>query len=167
MKQEEKQLLLKDLCARLQYGVYVLIHDTFEYSPMPCENVYLKSSDISSLIDSISLNERYNSKDKRFNRIIREHKDFLEFKPYLRPISSMTQEEIDEYDAELDKDMDIVIDGALDKDRHITSDGKHNFSKNFVAHFGNDWLNKKGFDYRGLIPMGLALEAPEGMYKTE
>ena len=28
-----------------------------------------------------------------------------------------------------------------------------------------DWLNKKGFDYRGLIPMRLALEAPEGMYK--
>ena len=30
-----------------------------------------------------------------------------------------------------------------------------------------DWLNKKMFDYRGLIPMGLALEAKEGMYKTE
>lgn len=30
-----------------------------------------------------------------------------------------------------------------------------------------DWLNKKMFDYRGLIPMGLALKAPEGMYKIE
>ena len=30
-----------------------------------------------------------------------------------------------------------------------------------------DWLNKKMFDYRGLIPMGLALEAPEGMYSTQ
>ena len=28
-----------------------------------------------------------------------------------------------------------------------------------------DWLNKKGFDYRGLIEKGLALEAPEEMYK--
>lgn len=28
-----------------------------------------------------------------------------------------------------------------------------------------DWLNKNGFDYRGLIPMGLANEAPEDMYK--
>jgi hypothetical protein len=28
-----------------------------------------------------------------------------------------------------------------------------------------DWLNKKMFDYRGLIPMGLAIEAPEGMYE--
>lgn len=30
-----------------------------------------------------------------------------------------------------------------------------------------DWLNKNMFDYRGLIPMGLALEAKEGLYKTE
>lgn len=27
-----------------------------------------------------------------------------------------------------------------------------------------DWLNAYHFDYRGLIPMGLAIEAPEGMY---
>ena len=32
------------------------------------------------------------------------------------------------------------------------------------CHLSIDWLNKYGFDYRGLIPMGLALEAPEGMY---
>ena len=31
---------------------------------------------------------------------------------------------------------------------------------------GNDWLNKKMFDYRGLIPIGLALEAKEDMYKS-
>ena len=30
-----------------------------------------------------------------------------------------------------------------------------------------DWLNEHHFDYRGLIEKGLALEAPEGMYKTE
>ena len=30
-----------------------------------------------------------------------------------------------------------------------------------------DYLNSKHFDYRGLIEKGLALEAPEGMYKTE
>ena len=82
-------------------------------------------------------------------------------------MSSMTQEEIDEYDSELDKDLNIVMNGALDKDRHITSNGKHNFSKNFVEHFGNDWLNSHHFDYLGLIEKGLALEAPEGMYKTE
>ena len=31
----------------------------------------------------------------------------------------------------------------------------------------NDWLNKNMFDYCGLIPKGLAIEAPKGMYKEE
>jgi len=30
-----------------------------------------------------------------------------------------------------------------------------------------DWYNAHHFDYRGLIEKGLAIEAPEGMYKTE
>ncbi len=142
MTQEEKQLVLIDLCARLPYGVRVY----------------------DALNDRIYIIEWFNplnaiTSGAGFTTPIEE------CKPYLRPMSSMTQEEIDEYDAELDKDMDIVMSGALDKDRYITSDGKHTFSKNFVAHFDIDWLNKNMFDYRGLIPMGLALEAKEGMYK--
>jgi hypothetical protein len=35
------------------------------------------------------------------------------------------------------------------------------------TYYGIDWLNEKMFDYRGLIPMGLALEAPEGLYKIK
>ena len=57
MTKEEKELLLKDLCARLPYEVYVSVHDTFKYSTVPYETVYLSASDISFLIDSISLNE--------------------------------------------------------------------------------------------------------------
>ncbi len=136
MTQNEKDLLLKDLCARLPYGVHVLVHDTFEYSTVPFEKVYLKSSDISSLIDSISLNERYNSKDKRFNRIIKERKDFLEFKPYLFPLSSMTEEQNLEY---------------------LRTCKGGNASIPTLASF--DWCDKNHFDYRGLIPMGLAEDA--------
>ena len=141
MTREEKQLLLKDICARLPYGVCVLVHDTFKYSTVPYENVYLKSSDTSSLIDSISLNERYNSKDKRFNRIIKEHKDFLEFKPYLRPMSSMAEKEMRDW---------------LTYKQIGTSWEEDSRSI--------DWINAHHFDYRGLIPMDLAIEAPEGMY---
>ena len=154
MTQEEKDFLLKDLCARLPYGVYVLVHDTFKYSTVPYENVYLKSSDASSLIDSISLNKRYNSKDKLFNRIIKEHKDFLEFKPYLRPMSSMTEEEYNSMSWE----------GC---NRVINYSVKHGFQFVEIASFTIEilnWLNANQFDYRGLIPMGLALEAKEGMY---
>ena len=139
MTPEEKELLIKDLCARLPYGIKCKL-----------------SADGVSLVEDLQL--------AGLSQFLYGRLDVI---PYLRPMSSMTQEEIDEYDSELDKDLDIVMNGALDKDRHITSDGKHNFSKNFVAHFGNDWLNKNMFDYRGLIEKGLALEATKDMYKTE
>ena len=142
MTKEEKELLLKDLCARLPYGVFVSVHDTFKYSTVPYENVFLKASDISSLIDSISLNERYSNKDKRFNRIIKERKDYLEYKPLLFPMSSMTEEQEIEYDATF---------AAI-----IYEDGRKDSAMTYKSF---DWLNKNHFDYRGLIPMGLAIDA--------
>ena len=62
-----------------------------------------------------------------------------DFKPYLRPMSSMTEDEEDE----------------------LNSARMGNYGEDA------DWLNAHHFDYRGLIPLGLALEATEGMYKTE
>ena len=60
-------------------------------------------------------------------------------KPYLRPMSSMTEEEYQEF--------------GYDVLRYTPRE--------------LDWLNEHHFDYRGLIEKGLAIEAPEGMYKTE
>ena len=97
MTQEEKELVFKDICARLPYGVHILVHDTFKYSTVPFQNAYLKAYDTSELIDSISLNLRYSSKDGRFNRIIKERKDYLEITPCLFPLSSMTEEQKKEY----------------------------------------------------------------------
>ena len=57
--------------------------------------------------------------------------------PYLRPMSSMTEEESTEY-------------------------SRFSLSRYNTECF--DWLNKHHFDYRGLIKLGLALEAPEDMY---
>ena len=67
-----------------------------------------------------------------------------DIKPYLRSLSSITKEELDRYE-ELEWTGDFV-----------------NLSIPLL-----DWLNKNMFDYRGLIEKGLALEAPEGMYKTK
>ena len=68
------------------------------------------------------------------------------FKPYLFHLSSMTEEQKKEY-------------------QYITerwiNDPAYSISNSI------DWLNKHHFDYRGLIEKGLALEAPEEMYKTE
>lgn len=75
-------------------------------------------------------------------------------KPYLRPLSSMTDEE-----------KNYV------KNRWCYDDWSdiYDFLNNYTITAGDacdfiDWLNKKMFDYRGLIPMGIALPAPEGMY---
>ena len=75
------------------------------------------------------------------------YKDFI---PYLRPMSSMTEDEISEFQKRLKIIQDVEQ----------------------ALHFCNtvesiDWLNAHHFDYRGLIEMGLALEAPEGMYNKE
>ena len=138
MTQEDKELVFKDICARLPYGVHILVHDTFEYSTVPFQNVYLKACDTSELIDSISLNLRYNSKDKLFNKIIKEHKDYLEIKPCLFPLSSMTDEQKNEYQYITER---WVYDPAYSISDII------------------DWLNENHFDYRGLIEKGLAIDA--------
>ena len=68
-------------------------------------------------------------------------------KPYLRPMSSMTKEERKEYDI-------FCLSSYLGIDEESAS--------NFV-----DWLNKKMFDYRGLILRDLAFEAPDGIYNIK
>ena len=114
MTQEEKQLLLKDLCARLPYGVIVRKNDGVRES----DNKLLDIDMFDELINYV----------------------YKDIKPYLRPMSSMTEEE------EIYYNMIYITLKFYEKE---------------------DWLNAHHFDYRGLIPMSLALEAPEGMYKTE
>ena len=114
MTQEEKSILLKDLCGRLPYGVMMKgVNDDFVLgiNTPPTRLLYVLSS--------------------------------LDFKPYLRPMSSMSRDEWYEFER-LEEEIDNHLESITAK---------------------SDWLNKKGFDYRGLIPMGLALEAPEDMYK--
>lgn len=105
MTQEEKQLLLKDLSARLPYGVKFQGKDSNVYTLDAANYFALQVED-------------------------------MVFKPYLRPMSSMTEEERK------------YLQG------HVNDD--------FV-----DYCNEHHLDYRGLIPMGLALEAPKGMYDKE
>ena len=119
MTQEEKRLLLIDLCARLSYGVEII-----------CE-----ASTISLTLSAHMLGEIIKDGNK------------LQWKPYLRPMSSMTEEEREEYHA---------------------IDGRAYTCPEEIAHIPAadriDWLNTHHFDYRGLIEKGLALEAKEGMY---
>ena len=120
MTQEEKQLLLKDLCARLPYGVKL------------DNGLKLRSIDTLTQIVSCS------GSDKKIDCI----------KPYLRPMSSMTEDEKEEYRNECNKVLSMPF--------------KINGPYPIV-----DWLNAHHFDHRGLIERDLAIEAPEGMYKTK
>lgn len=76
-----------------------------------------------------------------------------EIKPYLRPMSSMTGKEY----KEARTNGCIIYHDTSPKNRGLMVTASQK---------GFDWLNKKMFDYRGLIAKGLALEAHEGVYNT-
>ena len=145
MTQEDKKLLLKDLCARLPYGIWLSIKDTFKYSTYPHSNVWIEPCSFQNLYDGL----KGSVKDKLLKKIFKERpEEYLEIKPYLRPMSSMTEEEAKELD-----NFHTTIQIGFDTSEMFDSVG-------YV-----DWLNAHHFDYRGLIEKGLALEAPEGMYE--
>lgn len=82
--------------------------------------------------------------------------EYLGLKPYLRSLSSMTESERKEFDNLSKFDEDVWM-----------GNHKVGFPKNVrIMNKCVDWLNKNMFDYRGLIPKGLANEAPEGMYNN-
>ncbi len=145
MTQENKELLLKDLCARLPYGVKCNVW----YGPKsPALNEKDKYTD--DILETINPKKGnctfHNAIGYDFGFFPVEH-----VKPYLRPMSSMTEEEY--------KDLCNSCTWLWFEDdlRTVT----HGDYKCY------DWLTVHHFDYRGLIEKGVALEAPEGMYKTE
>ena len=113
MIEEEKQLLFKDLCGRLPYGVRGTVG--------ACKDCIIYPHDITDLA-----------------------KDLREVKPYLRPISSMTEEEV------------FIMWNIIESDAAAEGSSKV-----------TDLLNEWHLDHHHLIEKGLALEAPKDMYKTE
>ena len=121
MIQEYKELLIKDICARLPYNVICQVE--FEE------------------------NGKYNSKVMLLSGIFTDEAYFTtkggsiysnEYKPYLFHLSSMTEEQKQEY-------------------QHITE--RWMYDSSYSISDSIDWLNKNHFDYRGLIDKSLALDA--------
>ena len=83
----------------------------------------------------------------------------FDFKPYLRPMSSMTEEEKKELHDKFD------IHDWYGEYRYYENKNWYKNEKDFYSFV--DWVNAHHFDYRGLIEKGLALKAPEGMYKID
>ena len=143
MTQEDKELLLKDLCARLPYGVKV---------KTPYNDAILRG-----IVDRKGVKTTIDYTD-----IVTDKQTYpiKYIKPYLRPMSSMTEEEEKEIQEIIgDPDNACIIrktDGLelwlnfIDTDPTIWVD---------TIFEVQDYLNKNHFDYRGLIPMGLAIDA--------
>ena len=123
MTQEEKDLLLRDLSARLPYGVICQVDDGAE------------GFNDGKLVE-INISEELTRFDVDYC-----WKAYIDdVKPYLRPMSSMTEEE---------KSVILLCNAFIEP--HSTE-----YKVNFY--------NQYHFDYRDLIEKGLALVAPEGMY---
>lgn len=161
MTEKEKDLLIKDLSARLPYGVKIVIQDTFKYSIVLREYHVL---DVSNFSDIFCFN--YKKFDKLMKKVMRERPNDIVIKPYLFPMSSMTEEQAKELsilygikDILSIKITDEYIDFEVDdgfggiETRTIWYDEIISSIETF------DWLNKNNFDYRGLIPMNLAIDA--------
>ena len=122
MEQEDKELLLRDLCARLPYGVKV------------------KTNNINIL------------KLGTHTRVGEYVTDIIEpCKPYLYPLSSMTEGQKEEYNSVCNKDLDALSEAICNR----------TYVKTRIAmplYYGIDWLIANHFDYRGLIQMGLAID---------
>lgn len=126
MTQEGKELLFKDLCARLPYGVILETDNVF---PQKLEGI---SFDKDEFIIWVS--------DGGFKL------DWMGCKPYLFPISSMTEEQKKEL-TEINPEFYSLT--CWDGDIYISSMNVRSY----------DWLLKNHFDIYGLIPMGLANDA--------
>lgn len=125
MTQEEKELLVKDLSARLPYGVHCRV---FKLNETIKEDDDILYGIIGDNVITLKSNED-------------ECLMYYQVKPYLRSMSSMTEEEREDY---LGTFIELPNEEYLLKTLRTT-----------------DWLNKHHFDYHGLIPKGLAIEVTE------
>ena len=126
MTQEDRELLLKDLNARLHCGVKVTT-----------ANPAVKLG----VISGISIKGNISVETKDADIVF----DCTEVKPYLRLMSDMTKEEVNEFERITDN---LLENGTFEE----------------IWSTVIDWLNAHHFDYRGLIEKGLALRAPDGTY---
>lgn len=137
MTQEEKQLLLRDLCARLPYGVII--------NKKVCHSHRLEE-----LIDI--------SYGQKTNEIYVNGYPIKQSKPYLRPMSSMTEEER--------KELKEISDEYLDKWMSVNDPSVRCELDAKISSKRAEFYNSHYLDWNGIIG-NVALEAPSDMYKIE
>ena len=136
MTQENKELLLVDICARLPYKVKIYIPELFT-----------KKEQVETL------NEIFKGKDDLYR--VNDSGILIEYiKPYLFPLSSMTREQLFEVQEILGKNEIEIKDGFL----HIIDSDRNTISYSEIAAL-LEWFYKNHFDINNLISMKLAIDA--------
>lgn len=136
MTQKDKELLLKDLCSRLPYNTICQV----EFKN--CGKYETKNMTLSGIF-----------KDEAYFTIENGSVYSNNYKPYLFPLSSMTDKDLVEF---------LQIKGMnLNTDELKTFRRRETAIVSTLPSYSRhiDWLNKKHFDYRGLIEKGLAIDA--------
>ena len=129
MEQKDKELLLKDLCARLPYGVKLQLYNG------ELDNDVLNSIDTEEYI------------------IVNGKDDIENIKPYLFHLSSMTEEQREEFLNIQTEERQILLNALIEY-----KSGKYDKIPIIAPYKQIEWLNKNHFDYRGLIEKGLAID---------
>ena len=148
MTKEDRNLLLRDISGRLNYGLKVCYVTLTEDMPKVWDLIGLPAPHLADIL--VEGRYRFAACDIEEN-----------IRPYLRPMSSMTEEEKKNYHKQVDIDLDRTAKIIKEKFETDTFNPENQFT---VQYCHIDWLNAHHFDYRGLIEKELALEAPEGMY---
>jgi hypothetical protein len=133
MTTEDKMLLIKDLSCRLPYGVHVQ-HVTTQFSGALSDIIsYPLYDENDNIYDIYAVTNFFGDGDYVYLEY---------FKPYLFPMSSMTEEQSKEY-----RDLcETILDDL-------------GYPAIFDTGDSLDWLNRNMFDWRGLIEKGLAINA--------
>ena len=142
MTREEKELLLKDLCERLPYSLYIRVDERGGNKDESVSEGWMGNYLADNRCDDFDADDIMNELAD----------DLIDVWPYLRPMSSMTDDEKKEYESTM-----VKITPYEESDSVI-----------YVPTIGTfDWLDAHMFDYRELIEQGLALVAPDGIYEIK
>lgn len=137
MKPEDKDLLLKDLCSRLPYGVKV---KTYIQEPYTLKGLF--ETEYNGIVGCLLSKHPYKDKSPKTTSY-----PLSEFKPYLFPLSSMTEEQKKEYDSIIYREVELHCERYYDVIDVDCYEELH------------DFYHKNHIDYRNLIGKGLAIDA--------
>ena len=146
MNEQDRELLFIDLCGRIPYKVRM-----FEIEPINDIQSNLTLQSISNKASVICITPS--------GGVIGSSIDA--FKPYLFPLSSMTEEQREEFLNIQTEERQILLNALIEY-----KSGKYDKIPIIAPYKQIEWLNKNHFDYRGLIEKSLALDATNlGIYE--